>query len=159
MLKLNLQYFGHLMRRPDSLEKDFDARKHWRQKEKRAAEDAMVRQHHWLNAHEQTLEDSLEIEGQGSLVCCSSWGRKELDTIKQLNNNNQFQFQPCLCSQITREYSSYSFPSTHFYQIVLYIGFLCLNRVENLIYFPLLHYLGTELKSVLFQSQFLSLAA
>ena len=41
-LKLKLQYFGHLMQKSDSLEKDSDARKDWRQK-KRTAEDEMVR--------------------------------------------------------------------------------------------------------------------
>ena len=43
MLKWKLQYFGHLMRRVDSLEKKTnpDAGKDWRQKEKRAAEDEM----------------------------------------------------------------------------------------------------------------------
>ena len=35
---------------------------------------------------EQTLEDG---EGQGSLACCSPGGRKELDTIEQLNNNEE----------------------------------------------------------------------
>ena len=41
-------------------------------------EDEMVGWHHQLNEHEseQTLGDR---EGQGSLVCCSPWGRKELD--------------------------------------------------------------------------------
>ena len=34
---------------------------------------------------EQTPGDS---EGQGSLVCCSPWGHRELDTAEQLNNNN-----------------------------------------------------------------------
>ena len=40
--------------------------------------DYMVRQHHRLNGHEfkQTLGDS---GGQGSLTCCSLWGREELD--------------------------------------------------------------------------------
>ena len=44
-------------------------------------EDEMVGWHHWLNEHEfeQALGDS---EGQGSLACCSSWGRKESDTIE-----------------------------------------------------------------------------
>ena len=28
-------------------------------------------------------------EGQGSLVCCSPWGRKELDTTERLNDNNK----------------------------------------------------------------------
>ena len=41
--------------------------------------DEMVGWHHHLNRHEfkQAPEDS---EGQGSLACCSPWGRKELDT-------------------------------------------------------------------------------
>ena len=48
------------------------------QKEKRAAEDEMVREHYWLNGHEfePTLRDS---ERQGSLACCRAWGQKELD--------------------------------------------------------------------------------
>ena len=55
---------------------------------KGAAEDEMVRQYHRLNGHEfeQTPGDS---EGQGSLVCCSPWGRKRSDKTKQLNNNNK----------------------------------------------------------------------
>ena len=46
----------------------------------------MVGQYHRLSGHkfEQTLEDS---EGQRSLVCCSPWGHKELDTTQQLNKN------------------------------------------------------------------------
>ena len=45
----------------------------------------MVGWHHQLNEHEfeQTLGDS---EVQGSLVCCSQWGRKESDTTWRLNN-------------------------------------------------------------------------
>ena len=59
--------------------KDPDAGKGWRQKGKGVTEDEMVGRHHWLNRHElmQTLGGS---EGQGSLVCCSSWSHKELDT-------------------------------------------------------------------------------
>ena len=47
----------------------------------------MVTQHHQLNGleFEETLGDS---EGQGSLVFCSPWGRKELDMTQRLNNNN-----------------------------------------------------------------------
>ena len=42
-------------------------------------EDKMVEWHHRLNGYEfeQALEDG---DGQGSLVCCSPWGCKELDT-------------------------------------------------------------------------------
>ena len=47
-----------------------DAGKDWRQKEKRVAEDEMIRYHHHHNGHEsnQTLGDR---EGQRSLACCS----------------------------------------------------------------------------------------
>ena len=46
----------------------------------------MVGWHHRHNGHvfEQTLGDS---EGQGSLACCSLWGRKESDTTERLNKN------------------------------------------------------------------------
>ena len=55
-----------------------DAGKDGRQEKKGTAEDEMVGLHHRLNGHEfeQTPGNS---EGQGSLVCCSSWGHKELD--------------------------------------------------------------------------------
>ena len=58
--------------------KDPNAGKDWRQKEKGVAEGEMVRQQHQLDEHkfEQTPGDS---EEQGSLVCCSPWGHKELD--------------------------------------------------------------------------------
>ena len=63
-----------------------DAGKDWEQKEKRASEDEMAGRHHWCNLHklEQTLGDG---ERQGDLACCSSWGLKELDMIRRLNNN------------------------------------------------------------------------
>ena len=49
-------------------------------------DDEMVGWHHQLNRHkfEQTLGNS---EGQGSLVCCSSWGHKRSDITERLNNN------------------------------------------------------------------------
>ena len=51
MLKLKLQYFGHLMRRVDSLEKDSDAGRDWGQEEKGTTEDEVVRWHHRFNRH------------------------------------------------------------------------------------------------------------
>ena len=40
--------------------------------------------HHRLHGHE--FEQGLGVgDGQGGLVCCSPWGRKELDTTEQLN--------------------------------------------------------------------------
>ena len=66
--------------------KDLDDGKDWRQKEKGTTEDEMVGWYHRLNGHEfeQTPGES---EGQGSLECCSSRGRKGMDTIERLNNN------------------------------------------------------------------------
>ena len=46
MLKLKLQYFGHLMQRVDSLEKNSDAGRDWGQEEKRTTEDEMAGWHH-----------------------------------------------------------------------------------------------------------------
>ena len=70
MLKLKLQYFGHLTQTADLLEKDPDAGKDW-QEEKGATEDEIIGWYHRLNGQEfgHTLGDS---EGQGSLACCSS---------------------------------------------------------------------------------------
>ena len=50
-------------------------------------EDEVVGWHHRHNEHEfeQTLRDG---EGQGSLACCSPWGRKESDTTEGMNNKN-----------------------------------------------------------------------
>ena len=49
-------------------------------------EDEMVECHHCLSGHEfeKTLGDD---EGQGSLACCSPWGRRESDMTEQLNNS------------------------------------------------------------------------
>ena len=53
MLKLKLQYFGHLMRRADSFEKTLIlGKKDWRWEEKGMTEDEMVGWHHQLNGHE-----------------------------------------------------------------------------------------------------------
>ena len=80
MLKLKLQYFGYLMWRVDSFEKTLmlggiggKRKRGW-----------MAGWHHWLDGceFEWTLGDG---DGQGGLVCCDSWGRKELDTTEWLN--------------------------------------------------------------------------
>ena len=52
MLKLKLQYFGHLMRRADSLGKDSDAGSDWGQEEKGMTEDEMAGWHHRLDGRE-----------------------------------------------------------------------------------------------------------
>ena len=81
MLKLKLQYFGHLMQTAVSLEKSLMLGKTEKQKEKRASEDEMAGWHHQCNGHKfgQTLGDG---EGQSSLVCCSLRGLKKSDTTR-----------------------------------------------------------------------------
>ena len=51
MLKLKFQCFGHLMQRTDSLEKNPDSGKAWRQEEKGMTVDEMVGRHHRLSGH------------------------------------------------------------------------------------------------------------
>ena len=77
MLKLKLQYFGHLMW-SWCIEKDPDIGKDWGQEVKGTTEDEMVEWHHQLNGpeFERTLGDG---EGQGSLACCSPWVHKLSD--------------------------------------------------------------------------------
>ena len=84
MLKLKLQYFGHLMWRTDSLEKTLMLAKIEGRREKGTTEDEMVGLHHWLDGHE--FQQALGVsDGQGSLVCCSPWGHKESDMTEWLN--------------------------------------------------------------------------
>ena len=84
LLKLKLQYFGHLMRRVDSLEKTLmlggigGRRRRGRQR---------IR---WLDGITNSMDKSLGklwglVIGQGGLACCSSWSRKKSDTSEQLN--------------------------------------------------------------------------
>ena len=81
MLKLKLQYFGHLMARVDSFEKTLmlggigGRRRRGQQ---------MAGWHHWLYGYES--EWTLGVgDGQGGLAFCDSWGRKESDTTERLN--------------------------------------------------------------------------
>ena len=77
MLKLKLQYFGHLMQRTDSLEKILMLGK----TEGRTTEDEMVGWLHQLDGHEFEQVPGVG-DGQGSLACCSPWGHKDSDTIE-----------------------------------------------------------------------------
>ena len=80
MLKLRLQYFGHLMRRADSLEKTLilgkieDRRRGGRQRMR------------WLDVFIDSMDMDLGgqgvSDGHGGLACCGSWGFKESDTTE-----------------------------------------------------------------------------
>ena len=75
MLKLKLQYFGHLDAKSWLIWKDPDAGKDWRQEKKGTTEDEMVGWHHWLNGHE--FEQAPGVgDGQGSLACCNPRGHR-----------------------------------------------------------------------------------
>ena len=64
--------------------KDRDAGKDWRWEEKGTTEEELVGWHHGLDGHE--FEQAPGVgDGQGSLVCCSPWGRKEYDSTEWLN--------------------------------------------------------------------------
>ena len=75
MLKLKLQYFGHLMQRTDSLEKTLVLGRIEGRRRRGQQRIEMVGWHHQLNGHEfaQALGGG---KGQRSLACCSPWGRK-----------------------------------------------------------------------------------
>ena len=82
MLKLKLQYFGHLMQRADSFEKTLmlgkiEGGRRGRQRMR------------LLDGITDLMDMSLGKlgvgVGQGGLACCSSWGRKELDMTEGLN--------------------------------------------------------------------------
>ena len=78
MLKLKLQYFGHLIRRADSFEKTLMLGKI--EGRRRRGQQRM----RWLDG----ITDSMDMgvgDGQGSLVCCSPWGCKESDVAERLN--------------------------------------------------------------------------
>ena len=79
MLKLKLQYTGHLMQRTDSLEKTLRLGKiERRQEEKEMTEDEMVEWHHRLHEHE--FEQALGVgDGQGSLGVLQSMGSQTVE--------------------------------------------------------------------------------
>ena len=79
-----LQYFGHLMQR------DPDAGKDWRQKEKGAAEDETVKWHHQLNRYE-SEQISGGSEGQEALVCMGLQ-KVELNLVTEQQHVNCIQF-------------------------------------------------------------------
>ena len=83
MLKLKLQYFGHLMRRTDSSEKTLmlgktqgGRRREWQRMR-------------WLDGitdlKDMSMSQLWELVTQGSLGCCSPWGHKESDMTERLN--------------------------------------------------------------------------
>ena len=84
MLKLKLQYFGHLIRRTDSLEKTLMLGKIEGRRRRGRQRMRMVGWHHWLDGHGFGWTPGVG-DGQGGLACCGSWGHKESDMTEWLN--------------------------------------------------------------------------
>ena len=78
--------------------KDPDTGKDWRREEKGPTEDEMVGWHHLLNGHEFQQAPGVG-DGQGRLVSCGSWGRKELDMTERLNWTNEW-INKCACCPV-----------------------------------------------------------
>ena len=83
MLKLKLQYFGHLMWRADSFEKTLMLGKIGGRRRRGMTEDEMAGWHHWLYRHGFGWTPGVG-DGQGGLACWDSWGCKELGTTEWL---------------------------------------------------------------------------
>ena len=85
LMKLKLQYFGHLMQRAHSLEKTLILGKiEGRRKRGRQRMRWLDGPIHQLDRH--GFEQALGVgDGQGGLVCCSPWGHKESDMTERLN--------------------------------------------------------------------------
>ena len=86
MLKLKLKYFGHLMQRADSFEKTLMLGKI--EGRRRRGRQRMRWLHSITNLMEMSLSKLQELvmdRDQRSLVCCSPWGCKELDTTEPQN--------------------------------------------------------------------------
>ena len=64
--------------------KDSDAGRDWGKEEKGMTEDEMSGWHHWLDGRESGWTPGVG-DAQKDLVCCDSWGHKELDTTERLN--------------------------------------------------------------------------
>ena len=86
-LKLKLQYFGHLMRRVDSLEKDSNAGRDWGQEEKGTTEDEMAGWYHRLDgrAFEWTPELVMDREAWHAVIHGVTKSRTQLSDWTELN--------------------------------------------------------------------------
>jgi len=148
MLKLKLQYFGHLMRRVDSLGKTLmlggiagRRRRGW--------QDETAGWHHWLDGRES--EWTLGVgDGQGGLACCDSWGHKESDTTEQLNWTELMGLDTMIFVFWMLSFKPvFSLPSFTFIRRLFSSSSLSAIRVESSAYLRLLIFLLAILKQQL----------
>ena len=97
--------------------KDPDAGRDWGQEEKGTTENEMAGWHHQLDGHVFGWTPGVG-DGQGGLVCCNSWGRKELDTTEQLRYQKR-------CTQY------YTLGSKYIYNSNSEITFTCIPELNK----------------------------
>ena len=123
MLKLKLQYFGHLMQRVDSLEKTLmlggigDRKRRGRQRMR------------WLdgitNSMDMRLSELWELDGQGGLACCDSWGRKESDMTEWLHwTELMCSFLLCCWKRMFAMINVLSWQTSVIFQLGIHLTFL-----------------------------------
>ena len=115
--------------------KHHDAGKDWRQEEKGMTENEMVGCYHWLNGDEleQTPGDG---DGQGSQVCCTPWGHKELGITEWLNNRTTLVAKsilltiPLYCTHV----NMYEYMCVHVCTYLYMLHTLCMSTcVSNIL--------------------------
>ena len=95
--------------------KDPDAGKDWGQEEKGTTEDEMVGWHHRLDGHGFGWTPGVG-DGQGGLVCCSSWCHKESDTTEQLNWTEL----------------KYGISRQHWARTITWMPYLCIDKIVSI---------------------------
>ena len=135
MLKLKLQYFGHLRRTADSLEKILMLGNIWRQKEKRVTEDEMVGWHHGFIGYEfgKLQETVRDREAWRAVVHGVANGRTRLrnwTTTTVMDNDVESVFM-CLCDislSTLRKFSLYLdlFSNWSVFLLLSFESFFCI---------------------------------
>jgi len=121
--------------------KDSDAGRNWGQEEKGTTKDEMAGWHHRLDAHEFEWTPGVG-DGQGSLACCDSWGRKESDTTERLNwTELNFPWFMDLTFQVPMQYCSLQHWTLHPSSITSTTGCcFCFGSISSLFLELFLHW-------------------
>ena len=135
MLKQKLHYFAKLMGRAKSLEKTLMLGK-TEGRRRRMTEAETAGWHHGLDGREPEWTPGVG-NGQGGLVCCDSWGCKEVDTIEQLNWTEPSipEINPTVLLCIT-DTAGYSVPmriaNTARHSVVIFCMVLVLYQIQRI---------------------------
>ena len=130
MLKLKLQYFGHLIRRTD-IWKDPDAGKDWRWEEKGTTEDEMVEWHHQFSGHKSEQIPG-DYEGQGSLAWQGSMQSMGSQSRTQLSNwTTKFYEYILVFLSFTKFLKYHKIIQPHLVQFITYLDVLCIITAQE----------------------------